>query len=357
MIIIDALNVRSGGTELLLNYLIEIFEEKKVKYFVLYNEMLKETGEVTQEGNGKSFGNVKATKQRKKILKDYYVKMEPKTIICFGNYPLPFRAKKARVITSFQNLHLVKNYSKENFNALENLKYFAKRCYYRLNLKNSDYYVVPTPYIQKEFLNTYPISEKQVPIIPFYDEKLIDDYYDKIHQKATKEKGTFIYNSGPSEHKNHINLLRAWEILLNKGLKPKLKVTLRPGDHRSTPLLAYIKELKEKGANIINTHQTTYFYPYEDILTMTYEAEFTIYPSINETFGFGYIEGVKMGNNVLSTNKEFAKHVVDASAFFDPYDPEDIAKNVELALAGKLKDTELIFKNKINELLKLILEN
>ncbi len=346
MILIDALQIKSGGGYGLLVSLVNGLIKQQKEYVVLLNDSTRKAnieGVIIEENSSAS--------KRGSILKKYVKKYNPTSLITF-NFPPPFRPD-CKVITDFQNLHLAKSSDTEKFTLKERFKVFLKRKYLRLNLSNTDYYVFPSDFVMKSFKGTFNVSDDICFVLPHFDEKTLSDIKEEAKRLFTKEKNSFIYVSSPSEHKNHINLLKAWEILLQKEYKPALALSLPTDDVRSTSLLEYAEMLNSKGANITNINDDKGVLPYKEVLFNTYKREYTIFPSLNETFGFGLVEGAFFDNKILASQKPFVNFVAKPSLFFDPYNPEDIANAVIMALNGNLKDTELVFRNRIDDIIAL----
>ncbi|MFK7934782.1 MAG: hypothetical protein AB8G22_14830, partial [Saprospiraceae bacterium] len=64
-------------------------------------------------------------------------------------------------------------------------------------------------------------------------------------------------------------------------------------------------------------------------------------------------EGAIFDNKIIASKRPFVDWVVKPSATFEPTDPAAIANTVIKALNDPLPPTELIFKNKINQIIDL----
>jgi len=68
-------------------------------------------------------------------------------------------------------------------------------------------------------------------------------------------------------------------------------------------------------------------------------------PTLLEVFSASYPEAMKMKKPILTSNYSFAKDVCkDAALYFDPLDPEDIAKKIKQLIEDKSLQNELIEK-------------
>ncbi len=345
MILIDALKIRSGGGYGLLVSLVNGLIARNIDYTILLNDSLRKAtieGRIIEEDTN-SF-------KRKQILKKYIKELNPTCLFTF-NFPPPFRPS-CKVITDFQNLHLAQNSDITAFSLKEKANVFLKRLYLKKNIKHTDVFIFPTDFVKSSFLQTFSVNEKICKVLPHFDEKTLSEIKKAAVEKFSKQEDRFIYVSSPSEHKNHPNLIEAWRILLKQNIKPTLALSLPLDDARSLPLLESTEALNKRGAKIININDNGVL-PYQEVLFQTYKSSFTIFPSVNETFGFGLVEGAFFDNRILASNKSFVKWVVNPSEFFDPYNPQDIANSVVKALEQKTGETSLVFKNRVNEIIDL----
>ena len=103
-------------------------------------------------------------------------------------------------------------------------------------------------------------------------------------------------------------------------------------------------------ASIVNLTKNGYL-EYIEILREIYTSEYTIFPSLNETFGFGQVEGALLGNKVLSSNRDHVFPVIQPSSIFDPLDPKSIMKSVVDCLHNEVEESILHFDDHIDELI------
>lgn len=344
MLLIDAMNLRSFGGINLLVYLTNRLDLFKKEYIVLYRS------DVMNEQFGDSYVAVEYSPwKRAGILNHHINKYRPSTIIYFGNYPARIKNGTIRSFVSFQNLHLLDVSDNSGFGLFERMLWKLKKLYLKRNLDEAEGYIVPTSFVRAEFLRTYDIEEERVITIPFYDKHYIIRAKKKFETEGiVKSKNTFIYNGSTHGHKNHINLLAAWRLLLIEGKKPLLKLTIPP--HGADEILSIVKELQDQGASIVNLTKNGYL-EYIEILREIYTSEYTIFPSLNETFGFGQVEGALLGNKVLSSNRDHVFPVIQPSSIFDPLDPKSIMKSVVDCLHNEVEESILHFDDHIDELI------
>lgn len=350
MILIEAINISSGGGVNLLIALINKLNQKGTPFIIIHNKKA-----VLPPLQTKNSFIVESTSfvDRAKTVKNAIKKFSPKAILTF-NFPLPFKTSKdIFVLTDFQNLHLVKNYDSTASPWQDQFQFWLKRFYLKYYYNNSDLYITPTEFINKSFTATYG-NKVPCKTLSYFDQLSIDSFREQfIQQGVQKEKEAYIYVSSPSDHKNHESLLNAWDILLEKGFAPSLKLTLPLNDARSEPLLERIKKFNARGGNIINISANGYM-DYEEVLRHTYSAGFTIFPSLNETFGFGLVEGALMDNKILVSDREFAFKVVKPSLTFEPMEPQSIVDAIIKSFNSDLNPTTLVFKDNSDLLLNIL---
>ena len=145
------------------------------------------------------------------------------------------------------------------------------------------------------------------------------------------ERPRLIYVSHPSEHKNHLALVRAMPGILKTIPSASLLLTLdkqRPGHRRYTSFIVDIeKEAERLGIShalvwlgILNPGEVTYALRASDL---------TVFPSLAESFGLGLAESMAAGCPVAVADISYANEVCgEAAVYFDPGDSANIAETV-----------------------------
>ena len=81
-----------------------------------------------------------------------------------------------------------------------------------------------------------------------------------------------------------------------------------------------------------------------------------IFPSLEESFGLPLIEAVDMGLDVISSDLNYAYQAIDPSLTFNPNNDQSIADAIQKYNEGKCSKSQGKIKNKISELIELILQ-
>jgi glycosyltransferase involved in cell wall biosynthesis len=344
MLIIDAYNIKTGGGLILLKYFITELQKENIKFIVLVNIGLKETLNCSV----KYFdGGYMST--RKYFLKDLVIDTKATCLICFGNFPPPFKMNNLNVITYVQNSLYSMKYNFNWFSLKDNVLIYFKHLYFKNYLKNTDYICFQTDHTLHSYESKFKISNKELKVFPFfmYDNQI--NIQEVIDHKDL-ERGTFIYVSSSDPHKNHINLLKAWEYLLLDNLTPTLYLTLPENSEFTSKFHRIIKDLNVRGCKIINLG----YLEKNVLMEFLRKSEFCIYPSYIETIGLGLIEAALSNKKVLCSNVECLKEVIQPSLTFNPFDAQDIASAVRIALDNELPPTKLLLKNKISDFISFI---
>lgn len=151
-----------------------------------------------------------------------------------------------------------------------------------------------------------------------------------------------LFTGGTEPRKNIHNLLRAYKIVADKI--PDVALMLVGGKYtQSEP------DLKEY-TNLTNALQITdrvVLYGIEkdsQKLASLYRGSLiTVYPSLQEDFGMVSVEAMACGSPLVASNAPSIPEIAgDAAIYFDPYDPADMAKKIELVLSDDKLRNELI---------------
>lgn len=341
MILIDASNITVGGGKVLLDYLLEELERRKYE-FILIRKKETPIG-LKNPSNVDRIIVSDSVFSRSRHIKYALHKYKPGTLLCFGNYPPPFKTG-IKTITYFHNPHLLGNpiyhFTYDKYLLLRQL--YLKRIF-----PNTDYFVFQSAYIKDKFESKYGKNKTQKNLVlPFYNEERI-----LFYQSGYEKKDQFIYVSLPHKHKNHLFLLKVWSRLKENSLYPKLVLTI-PNEESNQPLLRRIQSINADGGKIVNLGLVSF----DEAMRQTAESKYTIFPSLYETMGLGLLESALLNNRVLMSDLPFARDVVEPSLFFDPHNIQSCADSVIKAMKHEegLKATTVLMKNRITEFLEIL---
>lgn len=139
-----------------------------------------------------------------------------------------------------------------------------------------------------------------------------------------------IYVSHPSEHKNHINLIKALGDITRNFNSVSLLLTLEcdsPNQRYATFVKEIVKTSTSLGMNerliwlgILTPDEVSYALTKSDLM---------VFPSLAESFGLGIVEAMAAGCPIVASDLPYAHDVAsEAAVYFDPLSPKDIAQTV-----------------------------
>ena len=333
MILVDALYINKGGGAVLLQYLIEEILKHPAadKFFFLLDGRFAKPDALRER-----FDVIPASQmKRRKFYRRKRAEIE--RVFCFANTPPPVRLP-VTVYTYFHNQKLLEAPHRKFERKF--LKLYAKYLVVKLFNSNTDYYVVQTPHMSEELLALDLKDTAHCLSYPFYDNRK----YKVGHKPFEERPHEFVFISNPSPQKNYPTLFDAWEVLLNRGLKPVLHVTV---DDTAPAVTARMNALIAKGADIRN-------HVYIDPRDLYFNCQYLIFPSIMESFGLPLIEATDSGMKVLASDLPYVYDVVKPSLAFNPMDKNSIADAVVQALKTKLPFPEIVTHNKVRDLIDLL---
>jgi glycosyltransferase involved in cell wall biosynthesis len=141
---------------------------------------------------------------------------------------------------------------------------------------------------------------------------------------ATVSAHDFVYVATGEPHKNHRNLMRAWELLAHEGLHPSLCLTVP--DAQYPELAADIAHRTAQGG--LNVRNLGALAP-GDTRELYERSGALIYPSRFESLGLPLIEARAAGIGVLAGELDYVRDSLDPDETFDPSSPVSIARAVK----------------------------
>lgn len=246
-------------------------------------------------------------------------------VLCLGNLP-PLLGARGRVILFVHNRLLVGKHSLRGFPLRLRLRMFLERCWLRSLLPRAHAIIVQTPAMSREVEQAFGVR----PIVaPFVGNS--ERYSRRAPRNSGAEKAEFdfLYVASGEPHKNHANLLAAWEQLGLEGLHPSLCLTV--ARDRYPDLHARIEQARSRhGLNVHNFDTLTA----ETVKALYRRSAALIYPSLVESFGLPLIEARSEGLPIIAAELDYVRDVVDPEQSFDPGSPVSIARAVKRFLSA-----------------------
>lgn len=332
---IIAPNIKNGGGQELLEYLLEHLQEnyKDVPVTVYLDSSMQ---------------HIKESKFRKVVFLDsslkkiqlFYKKLD--NSLYFGNLP-PLR-KSHNSMVYFHNLYLLMSTKKLFSSSLKFfIKYTLQQLYIYNFVKNVDIVACQNEDIKNKFIEKY--SFNSVELLPFF--RLCDR---KLQQGISKIYD-FCYVSLAHPHKNHHRLIEACEILSNENLSFSLALTIEDGHDE---LIEKINHVNQKGnVKIINLGQLSK----ENVCKLYAKSKCLVFPSTEETFGLGLVEAVNMGLDIIASDLSYVYQSVEPSLVFNPNSSLGISLKIKEYLNGNIKKSKSKIDNEIDKMIQILMKN
>ena len=333
MILVDALYNNSGGGKVLLDYLIQELEKTDKKIFYLLDSRIKDNIMKIKDTNRVLFISAN-------LIKRHLFYKENKnlfsTVLCFGNLPPNIRLK-AKVYTYFHQLLFLKLAG--DLSVKQRVLYWLKTKILNRLKKNTDYWLVQTDLVQKQFSKKYKEPLENILLFPFYEELPSTQSFIRLPK-------TYVYVSNATPHKNHKLLIEAFDEFYSKNKVGKLFLTV---SEDFSDVFNLILEKQKLKIPIINLG-----YVGRDELSQIYQqSEYMIFPSLTESFGLPLIESISKGCKVIASDLPYTEAVCEPSIKFNPMDKQSIINALSLSLLNDKLSVSKV-ENKINQLLQLL---
>lgn len=323
-ILIDSVYVNDGGGKILLDLLIDrIIKDKKDVDFLFdnryENKLVK--SKLTYFNN---------------FLKRYYFYFNNNkydVIFTFGN--LPPLVKGEKNITYFHQPLFINDNS--SFTTKTKILTYFKKKYIQLYSKNTDIWIVQTQNVKVKLKKTFKIKTNILKH-PFYKE---------FQFKKIDKKNSFLYPSKAYPHKNHEILINGFCDYYDVNNSGELIITVENEDLKISRLISTKIKLGYPIKNLGFVNQ-------EELKREYLKAKFVIFPSENESFGLGLIEAVMMKCKVIAPELEYVKDVINPSITIKELTTEGIASALTETSKENIKDSALLVRNDLDQILKLI---
>lgn len=241
------------------------------------------------------------------------------TVLCFHGLP-PLFPLRGRVAVFVQNRILFESGSLASYPLLTRMRLFIERIWLGKTRRNGKRYLVQTSSMAVAARKCLGIDVDIVerPFVPQFNLDLF-----KNSSITAAKRTDFLYVSSGEVHKNHANLLEAWRLLAEAGLKPSLTLTVSPDGY---PFLAseIARYVRQYGLNIENDGHV----PKDHIHSLYLASSALIFPSSLESFGLPLIEASQLGLPVIAPELDYVRDVVQPAETFDPSSPLSISRAV-----------------------------
>ncbi len=281
--------------------------------------------------------------------------------LAWVNYHLPPRVKAigADLLFSFANIaparsntpqvvfwHQLNAFFNEGIPASRLLKR-ARLRFMRSNILRgalaSDAIIVQTKAMRERIESVEPRLKGRIHVIPSGYRAPSEHPIIRSEKKTlidNAERPRLIYVSHPSEHKNHLVLIRAMPNILQSFPSASLLLTLEHHDAPNRRYQRFIREIEKRakdhgvGDRIVWLGQLNH----EEVGFALRQSDLMVFPSLAESFGLGLVESMAAGCPIAAADISYAHDVCGgAAAYFNPCEPEDIAKAVSTILSDNTR--------------------
>jgi len=249
------------------------------------------------------------------------------------HYNIPLRFNGKLLVTIHDVNHL----------ALPQLLHgFHKRLYakYMFNAvkKKSSKIITVSEFSKKEIVKYVGIKNEKISVVRNGVESI---WFHIKKDERPYPKNYFLYVGNVKPHKNLIALLQAFELLKDNISHDIVIVGKKHG------FITQDKNIDHVAQKLMNRVHFTGYVSDSSLQQWVAHAEALIFPSLYEGFGLPPLEAMACGCPVLCSNAASLPEVCgDAVLYFDPYQPKDIAKKIEMLICSPSLRNELIEKGK-----------
>ena len=261
------------------------------------------------------------------------------SVLCMGNVP-PMIKMPCKVHTYFHNVILMSR--PKGYPLGHTVRALLKKMVIQSVTNYTDTWLVQTSNT-KDLTRKY-LAKKSQPIYEFPIYSIPHELEDLANRPKGKD---YVFIGQYTNAKGHDQLFKAWEILHEQGINPRLHLTVSV-DY----VLPLIKALQEKGIDIVNHG----FVPHEEVVDIYRQGKALIYPSFNESFGLGLIEALHAGLDIICSDLPFAHCVCKPSEVFNPYSPQSIVEAVKRYETGESPQSEPLLYDMVDELIDFLVK-
>jgi len=313
-VIIYAPNVHFGGGAVLLKELLRSCPTDKKIVFIL-DERYKSYSDVGDNINALYF----SSSIYGRIEAELYVRKNSTHqdhIVCLHNIPTIFN-HRGKLTVFLQNRLIVDRESRYGCGYKAKIKLNLESYLMKLRGRGGTVsYIVQTESMAQGLRRLLGMKAPDIKVLPFAGSSILSKH---AKQKVLTD---YIYVASAEPHKNHQNLLEAWEILMTQyGQLPRLQLTIPPN---AVSLKQTIEIYKKKGLKIDNLGTLEH----EQVLESLCRAKALIYPSKTESFGLPLIEAMSLNVPILASELDYVRDVSVPTETFDPNSPLSIARAV-----------------------------
>jgi glycosyltransferase involved in cell wall biosynthesis len=246
---------------------------------------------------------------------------EGEVLLCFNSLP-PLVRPRCRVINYVHAPHFAGLHRGIRYAPLTRLRTIIESLWFRAGLRNCDEIWVQTRTMAAAIKSAHPGA--RVVVIPFVDEELRSTLPASPAAPPAGDcsRFSFFYPADSVGHKNHRQLLAAWQLLADEGLSPRLELTLTGAELAAC--VAGLRIAASPPGNVVLLGRL----PRSAVLEKLRGCSALMFPSLAETLGIPLLEAAALGVPVLASERDFVRDICAPRESFDPASPRSIADAV-----------------------------
>ena len=201
--------------------------------------------------------------------------------------------------------------------------------------------IVQTEAMRERIMEMEPSLCGRIRVIPSGYRTSSENPYIRSEKKAlidSAERPRLIYVSHPSEHKNHLALVRAMPRILQAFPSANLLLTLEKHQSSNRRYMSFVGKIQSE-AELLDISRRLVWLGLlnpDEVEYALRSSDLTVFPSLTESFGLGLVESMAAECPVAAADLSYAHDVCgEAAVYFDPNDSESIAKTVTAVCRDK----------------------
>ena len=312
--IVYAPNVHQGGGKSLLLDLLE--NNRHDTLFIIDHRLYREEASLQIHQN---IISIKCNLLNK-LFVDYKFRKyinERNSILYFSNIP-PIFGLRGKCLLFLQNRYLIERYSLKGLKPKVVFRILIERIWFRRFIKNVDQIIVQSVSML-ESLKKVTGKSLKISVWP-----LMNPLEETSSFETREKRYDFVYIASAEPHKNHINLIEAWNKLAQIKRFPSLILTFDP-----TLFPVVQREVIRSNAVYGTRIKNLGSLDKKDVLNLYRQSKYLIYPSKLESFGLPLLEAQNLGLKIVASELDFVRDLLDPEQTFDPHSSLSIMRAVE----------------------------
>ena len=219
-----------------------------------------------------------------------------------------------------------------------------KRLGYHLIFKNaltrSKKIIVPSNFVKEDLIANCKVNPSKIAVTY---EAVEEEYLQKTHHSQLITHHNLIYVGNAYPHKNLPMLLNAFKRLITRNLSLITKlIIVSPRDIFAQRLVTEIKK-----RNLQDKVELLGWQNSADLVKLFAKSTAYVSPSLSEGFGIPGLNAMAANIPVICSDiPTFREIYSDAAVYFNPKDPNDIAKKIQKVLSDNKQKSDLVKKGR-----------